>query len=284
VALSLINTHWADGVILTGAALRNEFNNLYNNPMSLISPATGDLQMGGNKVTGLSLGSVAAAGLSATGNAGTGVYFSSVNVLDIAANSVRALSVGSATNGVNYLQILPAQTTANVSLNAQGSDTNPGIDIITKGSGSISFKRAAGSTTDGQMASGLFLWGTAATTGANTGDFVLKNTGALRFIIGSGGTSANYNIHGTADNNMEFETPGAGDARFNWYTNNTIRMSFRTENAGMGLFFNAASTTDHAAPGSAGQGVIYLVDIGGGKSAFKARFASGAVQTVATEP
>ena len=38
MALSLVNTSWADGVTLTASALRSEFNNIYNNPSSLVNP------------------------------------------------------------------------------------------------------------------------------------------------------------------------------------------------------------------------------------------------------
>jgi hypothetical protein len=277
-------TVWSSNQQLTAAALNAEFNNIINNALSAVSPWTGNMAAGGNLLTGLGLGAVSGASLSATGNAATGIYFSSANAVDIAANGVRAASFGTVSSGVNYLQIGPAATTANVTLQALGSDTNPGIDIISKGTGQINFKRAAGATTDGQMASGVFLWGAGTSTGTNAGDIAVKNTGAYRFVNAAGTSTANYAIHGSADNNMEFETPAAGNAFFNWYSSGTIRMSFRTENSGMGIFFNAAASGDHSAPASPGQCVLYVKDAGGGKSVLVARFASGTVQTVATEP
>lgn len=56
-----------------------------------------------------------------------------------------------------------------------------------------------------------------------------------------------------------------------------------TENTGMGIVFLTESSNDHTAP-SANQAVLYLKDNGSGKTQLAVRFATGAVQVLATEP
>ena len=46
---------WISGEVLTASDLNNEFNNLLNNALSLVSPLTGDLDFNGNKATNLRL-------------------------------------------------------------------------------------------------------------------------------------------------------------------------------------------------------------------------------------
>jgi hypothetical protein len=282
VALSLVNTHWADGIILTGAALRSEFNNIYNNPMSLISPATGDFAMGGNKITGLSLGSLAATSLSATGNAGTGVYFSGASAVDIATNGVRVANFGTVASGVNYLTFSPSATTGNLPITATGSDTNIGLSFITKGTGEHVFSRAGGSTIDGRFTSGRFLWGTTVTTGVGVGDIALGNTGVLRWLNSTASSSANYGIHGSSADNIEFEVPTASD-KHNFYWAGSLRGHLESENSGMGIVFNGESSGDHSSP-AAGGCVIYTTNTGGGKTQLVARFATGIAVQLGVEP
>jgi hypothetical protein len=274
---------WNLGERLTAADLNAEFNNTLNLGIALISPATADLAMGGFRLTGVSAGSVSNPAVQPTGDANTGMYFSGADAVDFATGSVRAFSIGTASSGVNYLQVAPSATGGNVALTALGSDTNPGIDIISKGTGQINFKRAAGATTDGQMASGVFIWGAPTSTGTSTGDIVVKNTGAYRFTNAAGTSSANYGVHGSADNNMEFETPSTGDGKYNFYRAGSLRMAFKVENDGMGILFNNISSGDHSAP-AASAAIIYSRDNGGGKVQLVARFPSGAVQQIALEP
>ena len=44
---------WISGDVLTASDLNSEFNNILNNPVSLISPLTADLNFNGNKATNL---------------------------------------------------------------------------------------------------------------------------------------------------------------------------------------------------------------------------------------
>lgn len=67
--------------ILTSSDLNAEFNNILNNPLSLISPLTGDLAAGGNKITGLSLGSEGSPSLQFTGDTNTGIMSAGADLL-----------------------------------------------------------------------------------------------------------------------------------------------------------------------------------------------------------
>ena len=82
---------------MASADLNAEFNNILNNALSLISPLTGDLAAGGNKITGLSLGTVTSPALQFTGDTNTGIYSSTADTVDIATGGVRAISTGATT-------------------------------------------------------------------------------------------------------------------------------------------------------------------------------------------
>jgi hypothetical protein len=91
MALSRL-TNWTDGDILTSAALEAEFDNIYNNALTLISPLTGNLAAGGNIVTGIGAGSAAAPALQVR-ETDTGIYSSGAGLLDISVGGVRRLGV-----------------------------------------------------------------------------------------------------------------------------------------------------------------------------------------------
>ena len=119
-------------------------------------------------------------------------------------------------------------------------------------------------------------------TGAGDGDLVLANTKYLRWINSAGTTSANYGISSTADNDMRFDVPASTDF-YLMYFNNTVRAGFQEEASGFGIAWTNVSSSDHTAPSSGGT-VLYTTDTGGGKTQLVARFATGAVQVIATEP
>ena len=91
MALSRL-TNWADGDILTSAALEAEFDNIYNNALTLISPLTGNLAAGGNSITGLGLGSVGSPALQFTGDTNTGIYSSGADGVSLVAGGVAGLT------------------------------------------------------------------------------------------------------------------------------------------------------------------------------------------------
>lgn len=136
MALSRVKT-WANGEVLTHSDLNAEFDNILNNPTSLLFPLTADLTMGGFRITGASLGSVSSPSFQFTGDTNTGFYSSAADTLDITAGGVRAASFVTVASGVNYLELNPSVTTAAVKLDSEGTDTNVSIDIRPKGTGRL---------------------------------------------------------------------------------------------------------------------------------------------------
>jgi hypothetical protein len=91
MALSRL-TNWTDGDILTSAALEAEFDNIYNNALTLISPLTGNLAAGGNIITGIGAGSAASPSLQVR-ETDTGVYSSGAGILDFTVGAVRRMGI-----------------------------------------------------------------------------------------------------------------------------------------------------------------------------------------------
>ena len=73
MALTRLNA-FATGSIVTNSIITGEFDNIYNNALTLISPLAADLAAGGFKITGLSAGSLASPSLQFTSDANTGIY------------------------------------------------------------------------------------------------------------------------------------------------------------------------------------------------------------------
>src|SRR3990167_6181938 len=73
MALTRLNA-FATGSIVTNSIITGEFDNLYNNALTLISPLTADLAAGGFKITRLSAVSLSSPSLQFTGDANTGIY------------------------------------------------------------------------------------------------------------------------------------------------------------------------------------------------------------------
>lgn len=132
MALARVKT-WVANEVLTASDLNGEFNNILNNALSLVSPWTGDMAAGGNRLTGLHAGTVGAPSVSFTSDANTGLWASAADTVDIAAGGVRSASFLTATTGVNYLTVLPAAASSFPTLSAAGSDTD--IRLLLSGKG-----------------------------------------------------------------------------------------------------------------------------------------------------
>ena len=78
MALTIL-TSWAANDVLTAAALVAEFNNIYNNSLSLVSPWTADMEAGGFRLQGLALGSAADPAVQFTGTGSNDGIFSPGN-------------------------------------------------------------------------------------------------------------------------------------------------------------------------------------------------------------
>lgn len=102
-----------------------------------VNRATGAVTItGGGATEYFADGTVSAPSIANTTNHGSGVYFTT-NAVNVTANGVRALSLATATTGVNYLVATPAAAGSAVSLSAAGSDTDVGLLLIPKGAGVV---------------------------------------------------------------------------------------------------------------------------------------------------
>ncbi|HEY0964097.1 MAG TPA: hypothetical protein VGE69_17240, partial [Pseudomonadales bacterium] len=149
-------------------------------------------------------GAAATPSLTFSGATDKGLYDAGSNTVGIAARGAAALTVTSEASAVNYWQLRGTSTGQGVLLQAQGSDTNVGAIIASKGSSevflvtsrdtgwhpqltathvnnSVNYISIAGAVTTGAPV--------VAAVGADTNinlRFVTKGTGALRFITGGG--------------------------------------------------------------------------------------------------
>jgi len=130
--------------ILYPADLNAEFANIRNNALSLISPLTGDLAIGGNNLTGLSLGSVGSPSLAFTADTNTGIYSRTVDTVNVSTGGVLACEFGASwilaavpedarTNIVDVAGIIRSTTSGvpaasigiGVEFDAESADENP---------------------------------------------------------------------------------------------------------------------------------------------------------------
>ena len=93
MALTRLNEFDA-GTPLAETEIEGEFDNIYANSLSLISPLTGNLSIGGFRLTGFGLGTVGDPSIQFTGDTNTGVYSTAADTFDITTGGVRAASFG----------------------------------------------------------------------------------------------------------------------------------------------------------------------------------------------
>ena len=93
MALTRLNEFDA-GTSLTETEIEGEFDNIYANSLSLISPLTGNLAVGGFRLTGFGLGTVGDPSIQFTGDTNTGIYSTAADTVDISTGGVRAASFG----------------------------------------------------------------------------------------------------------------------------------------------------------------------------------------------
>jgi len=227
------------------------------------------------------VGSISAPAYSFQGDSNTGIWRSGADTIDFAVGAVRALQLITTASGVNYHLFAPSATGNAAVHQVAGSDTNIGLQLVTKGTGPHIFSRASGSTEDARISSGIVLVGTTLGTGSVAGDIVSKNTGAHRFVNFAGTSAANYGIISDVSDNLQLHVPGASDS-INFHFANALYGWLQMQNSGLGLLFSESSA-DHAAP-SANQFVMFGKDNGSGKTQVAVRFNTGAVQILTTEP
>lgn len=134
-------------------------------------------------------GSATAPSYTFTGRTNTGMYSSGANTVDFTTDSTRQLSIGGTIVAVNYLQIQGSVASSPVLINALGTDTNIGIKVTPKGTGSLENAVGALATPSysfvGRLDTGMF------SSAASTLDFTSTGGENLQ-IVDSGGTSVNY--------------------------------------------------------------------------------------------
>src|SRR3990167_7980648 len=119
MALTRLNS-FATGSVVTNAIATGEFDNIYNNALTLISPLTGDLAAGGNRITGLSVGSLASPSLQFTSDANTGIYSPAAEQVAIVCAGAAAATF---TTGAVGPHAIGGATSANRQLILTGSFT-----------------------------------------------------------------------------------------------------------------------------------------------------------------
>ena len=119
MALTRLN-EYNTGTTLTEAALEGEFDNIYSNALTLISPLTADLAAGGFRITGLSLGSLASPSLQFTGDVNTGIYSPAAEQVAIVCAGAAAATF---TTGAVGPHAIGGATSANQRLRLLGSFT-----------------------------------------------------------------------------------------------------------------------------------------------------------------
>ena len=93
MALTRVTT-WTAGQVLTAAALNAEFNNILNNPISLFSPTTGNINMNGNQLTNLVLEKLGADPAAATAGR---IYYNTATTLVKLDTGATIVTVGPST-------------------------------------------------------------------------------------------------------------------------------------------------------------------------------------------
>src|SRR3990167_10432874 len=116
MALTRLNA-FATGSVVTNSIITGEFDNLYNNALTLISPLTADLAAGGNRITGLSLGAAGSPSLQFTGDTNTGIFSSGADALVLVGGGLSLMSLTS-TPAAGIVSIDPGaiSATANTSV------------------------------------------------------------------------------------------------------------------------------------------------------------------------
>ena len=115
MALTRLN-EFNTGTTLTEVALEGEFDNLYANALTLISPLTANLAAGGFSITGLGLGTAASPTLQLTGDTNTGIYSSGADALDLVGGGLRLATLTS-TPSAGIVSINPGAISATASTN-----------------------------------------------------------------------------------------------------------------------------------------------------------------------
>ena len=157
MALSRINA-WVAGQVLTASALVGEFDNIYNNGLSLISPLTGALDFNGNRIDNLAKGTLGTPGLNFSADTNTGLHSSAADVMEAVLGGVRGVQfTGVGTTAVNWLDLRNSIAGSPLTIAAEGTDSNIGIQIVPVGTGFVWIATAGGIVGGPSVVPGLAL-------------------------------------------------------------------------------------------------------------------------------
>jgi hypothetical protein len=125
----------------------------------LISPLTGNLNVGGNTLQNISAGTVGSPGAYFNNDSNTGLYASAADTVDITAGGIRSASFATVASGVNYVNHTPAVTTAGPIVAAAGTDTDIELNVTGKGAYGTLFNTNSGSPKANNMYRGAVVKG-----------------------------------------------------------------------------------------------------------------------------
>ena len=94
-------------------------------------------------------GTVAEPGIRFDDDVNTGMYSPVNDTIGLAGHGADIMRLHGVTSAVNYLDVTPAVTASNVLLKVDGSDTNIGLDISSKGTGTVKIDGLSYPTSDG---------------------------------------------------------------------------------------------------------------------------------------
>jgi hypothetical protein len=82
-----------------------------------------------------------------SGDATTGFYTPNAQQVAVSANGIEAMQWNTVASAVNYLSITPGATGATPTITATGTDTNIGIQLVMKGTGTLQVPAVNSQTT-----------------------------------------------------------------------------------------------------------------------------------------
>ena len=204
------------------------------------------------------------------GAQGAGVIrFSTARAADttLGADQFRVAHTASA---VNYVQVTGAATTGVPIISAQGSDTNIGVRLVSKGTGNIAFT------------SGNNAWIQFVASGANSSVNYLQASGNIASnapVLSSQGSDTNIDLNLT--------TKGTGAVKLNTGNGEQVRVA---DSSGTGFLQISGGTTPYVVAqgstnanlslGANGAGTVFLRTSGGGTTQFGVAHTASAVNYV----
>lgn len=140
MALTMVNaSNFDDGQDAVGSECVAEWQNILDNALQLISPWTGNMNAGGNRLISLSVGTVSAPAISPQADTSTGIWFPGVSTVAIAATGLPVASFSAGAGAVNYLSFTSAPSGSAAVVAAIGADPSVTLVLSAKTSGSVQF-------------------------------------------------------------------------------------------------------------------------------------------------